>query len=308
MVSVIIPTLNCARFLPAALESAFAQTWRDVEVIVVDDGSTDNTDAVIQPYLPRVQYLRGDGRGPSAARNLGMRAARGEIFAFLDADDRWLPEKLERQVARFADPKVGLCYADCWREYEDGRPRHRVLESRPLAAEGWCLGELIQSGFIFLNTAVLRRACADDVGWWDESFITHEDREFWLRIARRWKLALVREPLGIYFQRSGSLTSREDLLSLNEARLWEKVLLDPPPDRTARIAAERALTRAYVRRATFLRSAGRRSEARSLLARAFRRDWRRADAWREATALATPEWVLRSRRGRPQSVAPPPRG
>jgi glycosyltransferase involved in cell wall biosynthesis len=110
LVSCIVPTHNSERFLAEALDSILAQTWRPVEVVVVDDGSTDGTPAVLARYAGRVRALRCAHRGPAAARNRGLAAARGEFMAFLDADDLWHTDKLARQMARFEErPELDIC-------------------------------------------------------------------------------------------------------------------------------------------------------------------------------------------------------
>src|SRR5437773_3781756 len=110
-VSVVIPTYNYARYLPEAIDSALAQTHAPLEVIVVDDGSTDDTPRVLAVYGDRIRVIRQANRGPGAARNTGIAAARGEYVGFLDADDVWLPRKLELQMARFeADQGLGLVH------------------------------------------------------------------------------------------------------------------------------------------------------------------------------------------------------
>ena len=97
-VSVVIPTYNSSQFIVETLESVFAQTYKDYEIIVVDDGSTDNTKEVLQPYTSRIKYIYKENGGPASARNVGIKSAQGEYIAFLDSDDRWLPEKLEKHI------------------------------------------------------------------------------------------------------------------------------------------------------------------------------------------------------------------
>ena len=99
LVSIIIPTYNCARYLPEAVNSALGQTCNSLEVIIIDDGSADETQEVLKPYSDRILYLYQANKGVSAARNRGIAMAQGEFIAFLDADDVWLPEKLEKQLA-----------------------------------------------------------------------------------------------------------------------------------------------------------------------------------------------------------------
>src|SRR5215831_9468158 len=112
IVSVVIPTYNNARFLPEALDSLLGQTYRDFELIVVDDGSTDDTLEVLKPYRHLIRYVRKENGGPASARNLGIRHASGELIAFQDADDIWLPDKLQLQVDYLREhPEVGLVFS-----------------------------------------------------------------------------------------------------------------------------------------------------------------------------------------------------
>src|SRR5712692_9239589 len=96
-VSVIIPTYNCGRFLPASLESVLGQGFKDFEIIVIDDGSTDDTEKIVEPYLDRITYLSGPNKGAGGARNIGLKIARGDLITFLDADDMWNSEKLSAE-------------------------------------------------------------------------------------------------------------------------------------------------------------------------------------------------------------------
>jgi glycosyltransferase involved in cell wall biosynthesis len=129
-VSCVVPVFNGERFLAEALESILAQTYPPTELIVVDDGSTDGSPQIVQAYGERVVLLQQSNRGPAAARNRGIRAARGDLLAFLDADDLWRPEKLERQVAFLrAHPEVDLClarYRNSWApELAEEQERYR---------------------------------------------------------------------------------------------------------------------------------------------------------------------------------------
>src|SRR6266511_4733360 len=112
-VSVLIPAYNCGPYVAKAVESVLCQTYRSFEIIVVNDGSTDNTENVLLPYRDRIVYLTGENRGASAARNKAFSVSKGEFMAYLDADDVWQPEKLARQVELFeANPAVGVCFTD----------------------------------------------------------------------------------------------------------------------------------------------------------------------------------------------------
>ncbi len=219
-VSVIIPTYNRAELVTRAIGSVLGQTFQDFEVLVVDDGSTDATEAVVgEVGDPRVRYLRQPhNQGVSAARNRGMREARGPFIAFLDSDDEWFPEKLERQVEclRAAPADVGLVYTGVRSETGDGsawsfRPEHRgdvypgILEANP-----------IHSG----SSVMIRRNVIRVAGFFDEEIPAIEDFEYWIRIARFHRFEVIPEPLVRYHdaRRSDrkSLATQDNL----DARAW----------------------------------------------------------------------------------------
>ena len=120
-VSIIIPVYNAQKYLEETLQSVLAQTFQDFEIILIDDGSTDGTPEIIEKYSDRTICLKNDHRGPASSRNLGLEAARGSLIAFLDADDLWLPTKLEKQVAiMLAQPQFGLITCDASMFCESG--------------------------------------------------------------------------------------------------------------------------------------------------------------------------------------------
>ena len=236
-VSVVIPAFNCAAFLPETLESVFAQTYSDLEVIVVDDGSTDKTPSVIAPYSDRILYIRQQNKGLPAARNAGIRVARGELIALLDADDSWLAEKLAKQLPRFSDREVGIVYSDFSVKYFDGRFQPSYLVNRPLASEGHILENYIQSRFLFPSTMVFRRECLEEYGNFDEEMLACEDIELFARICSRWKVALVNEPLVIRYEGSHNITSNQNKINRYTILALQKVLSKEPglPDSTRKV-------------------------------------------------------------------------
>jgi glycosyltransferase involved in cell wall biosynthesis len=205
LVSVVIPNYNCARFLPDALTSVFAQTYPRVEVIVVDDGSTDDSAQVLDTFGDRIRVLRQANQGVSAARNLGIRESRGELIAFLDADDLWHPEKLAKQVALFADPAVGLVH--CAVEYID--EQGRTLGTNFTGRRGRVLRHIaLLEGTVVLaggSTAVVRRTSFDKAGVFDPDMSTAADWDMWRRIACYDAIDVVREPLMRYRLRPSSM-------------------------------------------------------------------------------------------------------
>ncbi len=187
MISVIIATYNRAHYIAEAIRSAQAQTYPEVEIIVADDGSTDNTAEVVAGFGDAVTYVRLPHRGqPAATRNAGLRVARGEFIAFLDSDDFFLPNKLALQLAAFeGHPDAGLVYANGY--YFRDHPEHQtghVLNGLPTPS-GDALADLLRGNFLASPVVLIRRACLDEVGTFDErpDFFAVEDYDLWLRIA-----------------------------------------------------------------------------------------------------------------------------
>ncbi|MEI6669947.1 MAG: glycosyltransferase family A protein [Acidobacteriota bacterium] len=227
-VSVVIPTFNRAHQVYEAIESALAQTWRAAEVIVVDDGSTDNTREVVARYRDRVRYIYQENRGVSAARNAGIRIVQGSHIAFLDSDDLWVPGKLEAQMALFAEhPELGL--VSCHSRFVDvhGVPTQGdpsaieppIAEGRPLLRR-LLLGNWLSGG----SNAVVRRAPLDAVGGFDERLSCAEDWDMWIRIAQRFAIGFVNEPLTISRVSANSLSAPANVAAMleNELRMLDK--------------------------------------------------------------------------------------
>ncbi len=204
-VSVVIPTYNYARFLPQAIDSALVQTHPPLEVIVVDDGSTDETPRVLAGYGDRIRVIRQANGGAGAARNTGIAAARGEYIAFLDADDVWLPRKLELQMARFeADPELGLVH--CGAEVVDDQSRLTGFMINGL--EGWVAADLLRLDREVMgpgSNIVVPRRVAEEMGGFDERLPPSEDWDFSYRIAARYRVGYVAEPLIRYRQHGAGI-------------------------------------------------------------------------------------------------------
>lgn len=265
-VAVVIPTYNCARYLPSTIESVLAQTYRDLEIIVVDDGSTDDTESELHRYAPNLRYLKCAHKGAAAARNHGINASDCDYIALLDADDWWEPEKIEAQVAELErDGKVGLVYSDMCVHYDDGMTIPSFLQSRPHATGGYVFDKLIQSQFIFPSTVLIRRSCLQQVGLFDESMLSLEDCEFFLRLCYTSKVALVRKSLVHRRQRFGNMTSNEDFGTHYSIRFHEKAL-DLPDLSPVRVRELRQkLSVAYFKRGAYCLNDQRRTECRQNL-------------------------------------------
>lgn len=207
-VSVIIPTYNRAHYIAETIHSVFEQNFNDYEVIVIDDGSTDNTEEVIKPYLDKITFIRKENGGPASARNEGIKIAEGEYIAFLDSDDLWLPEKLDYQLNYMAAYRdVGLTFTDA--EVISGgnnETRKIIFTGQDLSIKG-----LFERNFIPTLTVMVRKACIDNAGLFDESkgFIGVEDYDMWLRIAMRYRLGHIPKILARYRRHANNLMGRD---------------------------------------------------------------------------------------------------
>jgi glycosyltransferase involved in cell wall biosynthesis len=204
VVSAIIPTYNRAKLVREAVDSVLAQTYPNVEVIVVDDGSTDDTQAQLRQYGNRIRVIAQSNAGPAAARNRGIAAASGDLISFLDSDDLWLPQKLERQVALLqkVDSSVPCCLCNItmrWEKREFGSFERAFLN--PPVDEGvWVnVDEVLATRFLLFNQGiVIRREVLERIGGFDESLRLLEDHEFSLRLSLEGPWAFIREPLVIW--------------------------------------------------------------------------------------------------------------
>ena len=192
-VSVIIPAYNRAEFLPEAVESVLGQTYRNFELIVVDDGSTDETPAILRHYGEALRVIHQKNRGPSAARNAGIRVARGEWLSFLDSDDYWLPRKLERQVNFLqSHPEARICYTEeIW--YRNGRRVNPAKKHRKFS--GWIYLRMLPLCIVSPSSVMIHREVLQEVGLFDEELPAAEDYDLWLRIGARYPIFLLKEPL-----------------------------------------------------------------------------------------------------------------
>lgn len=245
-VSVIIPTYNFGRFVAAAVESALNQTFTDLEVIVVDDGSTDDTREVLRPFGERISYLYQENQGVCAARNRGIREARGEFVAFLDSDDEWLPHKLARQVPVLeAAREVGLVHSNALIVDEEGETRvafegvdEEVL-SRGLARH------LLFGNCVICPTVVVRRRCLERVGPFDASLPGCEDWDMWHRIARVSEVAYIGEPLAKYRRHALSASEDADHMLEISLKVLEKIFGGPAALEEVSALKGRALSECY---------------------------------------------------------------
>ena len=210
LVSVIIPAYDVAEFIGEALDSVFAQTFTDYEVIVVNDGSPDmpQLERALAPYMSRIVYLKQENRGVSAARNTGIVAARGSLIAFLDGDDVWLPNYLEVQVKRIlADPTIDVLYPNVLMFGGSSEAGEEFMTICPSNGEVTFERLLLQECNVS-NCSIARKDTLVRAGMFDESLRSVEDFDLWLRVIKAGgRIAYHRDVLARYRRRSGSLTA-----------------------------------------------------------------------------------------------------
>ena len=210
LVSVIIPVYNVAPYIAEALESLFAQTWRDVEAIVINDGSTDETEEKLAPYRDRIVLIKQENSGVMAARNAGLRVARGRYIALLDGDDLWAPRFLERLVGLLeSDASLSLAYPNA---VFLGSPNFsgRLYQEVFPATEPVTFDRVLRRKCHIFGSVVMRREALDDVGLFDESLKGQgaEDFELWLRMLQRGhRFKFTSESLAKYRWRQDSLSN-----------------------------------------------------------------------------------------------------
>lgn len=207
LVSVVIPTYNASVFVREAIESVLRQTYSLFEIIIVDDESNDGTSEIVRSYGDRVCYYEKKHEGVSVARNFGVVHARGEFIAFLDADDTWEKDKLEKQVLLFSDENVGLIYTDM--EFFGEAFRYRLFSEM---AHGMWVGDvisrLLRGNFIGTSSVVVRRTVFEGVGGFPRGVAIGEDYRTWLRISLESKIQAVKEPL-VRYRMHGNQASKD---------------------------------------------------------------------------------------------------
>jgi len=234
-VSVVIPAYNAAWCVEKAVDSVLAQTFRDFEVIVVNDGSTDDTTSVLSRYGDAIRLINQTNGGMSHARNSGIRAARGEFIAFLDSDDWWLPAKLEHQVGLMRGrPEVGFC--SCTARVEDTEGQLLNL----WACRNWqgsFLAHLFASNADVpgsCSAVLARRHLVQRAGAFDETLRGAEDPDLWMRLAAISEYACLPEPMAVILKRKGSVSRNLEPMRESTIRVMRKNRALLPPTHQGR--------------------------------------------------------------------------
>ncbi len=304
-VSVIVATYNYGCYLAGALESIQAQTFANWEAVIVDDGSTDGTSEVVRKFSAdsRIHYIKTENGGQPSAENKGIRASRGSYLAFLDADDLWFPEKLEKQIKLFdADPALGIAYS-----------RRLTIDPRGIVVErcnralyrGKVLKQLFRNNFVCFSSSMVNRKVFEAVGAFNEECRHASDYEFWLRAARMFTFDYVDEPLVKYRKGHANLTSRGDRQLTYALKIMDEFIKNYPRE-IPPSEARRAYAETYLHMAQATRENSRNQALSWLLRSIGLRPWRR-EAWSDLLTLYLPENLkARLRRLLRSAVSPSP--
>lgn len=229
-VSIIIPTYNSAKYVTDAVDSVLDQSFSDLEVLVIDDGSTDDTESVMGRYTASVRYIRQQNRGVAAARNRGITESRGRYVAFLDADDTWLPDKLERQIAALTThPDHQFCYTAFTLVTSDFEPLATVRSNR----HGPALEDLLLRGNVVgsICTVLCERSLFETSGGFDPDLSQCADWDMWVRLAALTEFLYLDRPTVTYRQHGSNMSRNAPLLEQDSLRVLKKAFgLPEVPD------------------------------------------------------------------------------
>ena len=289
-VSVVVPCYNAERYVGVTLAAIQAQLPAGSEIIVVDDGSTDGSAALVRSRFPQARLLERPNGGVAAARNAGIAAASCDWIAFCDADDIWLPGKLEAQFAAMAAvPGCRMSYT-AWHVWVSSEPEPMASEVDALAdlqrpgASGWLYPELLLDCVVWTSTVLARRSVFEDVGVFDTGLRIGEDYDLWLRASRVTRIERVPRPLALYRQHPASIT-RSAPRDNYRGRVVQKALdtwgLAGPDGRLADATAVRVgLARSWSEYAYTQLAAGQRAEGRKSARRALAVDPAHLPGWK----------------------------
>lgn len=222
-ISVVIPTYNRRPLIGRAIQSVINQTYKLEEIIVVDDGSNDGSREYIEKNFPSVQYIGQSNQGVSTARNSGLRMASSDWIAFLDSDDEWFPDKIEKQVSRLKKyPEFKFCHSnEIWIRNNSEIKQNKTQQK----FEGYIFEHCLDKCRISPSTVLIHKSILDSVGYFDESLFVCEDYEFWLRITAIYPVLLIKKPLiKKYAGHGNQLSTVKGGIEFHHIRVLEKLL------------------------------------------------------------------------------------
>jgi len=265
VVSIIMPTFERAAVITKSLESVGNQSFDDYELIIIDDGSVDNTGFLVERYLKehsfrhQPRYLKQENQGPSSARNQGIALCRAELIAFIDSDDTWNRDKLRKQVDYLnSHLETAMVYSDVRYICPDDQTVHNCLKSAyEDLSSGKIFNNLIKQSFIITSTVMVRKHVFDNSGLFNESMRVSEDWELWLRIAEKYKIDCIKEPLVDYYFHQNNLHKNIKLLEEGYQKIMNRFIfskLTPMPyflKRQAIFNYHLTMSEAYERKALY---------------------------------------------------------
>lgn len=262
-VDVIIPAYNTGKYLAMAIDSVIAQTFEDWRILLVDDGSTDNTSAVVAPYIQRLgtklTVIKQPNQGLPAARNTAIRNSSAEYLALLDADDIWLPHRLAESIKYFEGrPEIGMCYSSISLIDENGQILKSFYDIQK-HAEGMIAPYIYRRDVqLPCPTITFRRSCVDEVGSFDETMRATEDRDLWFRIASKFEVGFIPQILALYRTSPTSMTTDPDRMLKAQLQFIQKHSGAPG---CGMLTRRIALNRCYKQRAEAMQARGQRKLA-----------------------------------------------
>lgn len=208
LVSVVIPAYNTGYYVSHAIESVLAQSYPNIQIVLINDGSVDKTDREIERYLPndRIKYIYQDNMGPSATRNVGIINSDGSLIAFLDSDDIWLPNKIEKQLNKLYESGADIIYSGRKIIDKAGNPLSHIPSHK--FYRGYVLEKIYIDNFICMSSVLIKKTIFNDIGLFDTNLKMSEDYEFWLRAATKYVFDYVDESLVEYRIHSAQASSR----------------------------------------------------------------------------------------------------
>lgn len=285
LVSVVIATYNMGQYLMDAIDSVLGQTWENLELIVVDDGSTDKTAEVMAQFVhnPRVRYLPTENQGQPRAKNHGINSANGDYIAFCDADDLWAPNKLSLQMPHFKDKKVGVVYGEVSYIDHNGKPLKKKIPYE--RHSGDVTQQLVVKNFVPFGTAIIRRECVEKDGSFDVDLPMGIDWDLWLRYSLNWQFYYMPDIIYIYRIWPGQMSKNYRGRYDNAFRILNKFIQQNPGVVSDKLRA-RAWSDMYVSRGiNVARGENTFIEPMKDILTGIRYDWTYKIAWKSAAKL-----------------------
>ncbi|MCA9408093.1 MAG: glycosyltransferase [Candidatus Omnitrophica bacterium] len=244
-VSIIIPAYNKAELTIRTIESVLKQTYKNIEIIVIDDGSTDHTQQALAVYEGKIRYIYKDNGGACSARNLGIKLATGEFIGILDCDDLYCERKIELSMKYLTDhPEFDIVHTAAY--FIDGEDKIIGQYSHPKSRkQGVIANRLIMGNFICNSTVIIRKKCFDEVGVFDETFFTPADWDMWIRLAEKFKVGYLDIPLSKYRVTDNYIFSKLELSREEEFKVIKKFVERNPMSRG--LLKHRALSNLHLR-------------------------------------------------------------